>query len=325
MRIEPRPRAEDPTTAFDDRTSAGVRRMPVPGLRDAAPQKETPERLAFFAGLRAQAESRVDALSSPPLRDGVVGARLDALRDAFSGPYSVDGESIDARPMFRMSVGANETSARGHAPELRGIAARAGVNVEMIRLGQGSRRDLVKTTQLLIDAGHLPPPPGDAATRIRRMQWEWGIGVDCAGYTYLAVVAASGASPKSLGLRELGMENFRGMDGKKAFTKIPPSSARAGDVMTLDPLPPETVGHNVIVRSHTTVGSRHFMEVDSSWGAGPDGADHGGFRRDTWIYDDATKLWTSFDAHVSPPVARVSVEGPAGERFHGCYRPKVGT
>ena len=60
-------------------------------------------------------------------------------------------------------------------------------------------------------------------------------------------------------------------------------------------------------------------------GAGPDGADYGGFRRDTWTYDDATKLWTWTNNHVSPPTAEVSLDGPAGERFHGCYRPKVGT
>ncbi len=289
------------------------------------PAKETPERQAFFAGLRAQAIQRLDAPSAAPSRDAIVGARLDALRDGLSGPYTVDGASVTARPMFRMNGGANEASAREHAPELRRIAARAGVSAEMVLLGRGSARDLVKVTQALIDAGHLPPPPGDVATRIRQMQWEWGIGIDCAGYTYLAAIAASGANAKALGLREVGMENFRALDGNRAFRKIDPSSARPGDVMTLDPLPPETVGHNVIVRSLTTVGSRHFIEVDSSWGAGPYGADYGGFRRDTWIYDESTKLWTSFDPHVTPPVERTSSEGPAGERFHGGYRPKVGT
>ena len=323
MRIDHRPRPEERPVDHGDRPP--VSHAPARELRDVLPAKETPERLAFFAGLHAQAVQRLDVPTVTPSRDAIVGARLDAFRDGFSGPYVVDGTSVTARPMFRMNGGANEASARQRAPELRRIAARAGVNVEMIRLGQGSPRDLVKMTQALIDSGRLPPPPGDVATRIRRMQWEWGIGVDCAGYTYQAAVAASGASPKSLGLRPLGMESFRSLDHNRAFRKIEPSSARPGDVMTLDPLPPERVGHNVIVRSHTTAGTRHFIEVDSSWGAGPDGADYGGFRRDTWIYDESTKLWTSFDAHETPPVARTSSAGPAGERFHGCYRPKVGT
>ncbi len=287
----------------------------------APPPPETPARVAFFAGLRAQA-ARTDTVGATSTARGPE-ARLDELRDDFSGPYTVEGSTITARPMFRMNGGANEASARTHASELRRIAARIGVSPEMIRLGQGNPRDLVRVTQALIDQGHLPPPPGALDARIRRMQWTWGIGVDCAGYTYKAVVAASGASPRALGLRALGMESFRSLDRNAAFVKIAPSSARPGDVITLDPLPPETVGHNVIVRSHTTNGTRHVIEVDSSWGAGADGADYGGFRRDTWIFDASTRLWTWTDPHVSPPVARSSLLGPAGERFHGCYRPEV--
>lgn len=314
MRVEPRPRLSEsdlPTEHLGPRRS---------GEPDLGVPRETPERIAFFANL-ATAATRLDAPATSP--DAVAGARLDTLRDRFSGPYTIAGARIAAPPMFRMNGGANETSAARHAPELRRIGAQIGVSVEMIRLGQGSPDDLVKVTQALIDRDHLPPGPGDVATRIRRMQWEWGVGVDCAGYTYQAVVAASGTSARSLGLRPLGMENFRALDANRAFTKIDPSSARPGDVMTLDPMPPETVGHNVIVRSHTTAGARHFIEVDSSWGAGPDGADYGGFRRDTWIYDESTKLWTSFDAHVTPPEELVASEGPAGERFHGCYRPSA--
>lgn len=327
MRIESRTRTPDEPLDVDRRSGTDLRKA-SPERRELPPPPDTPDRLAFFTGLGMHATTAVDAAGAvrPGDRDTVVGRRLDALRDRFAGPYVVDGATVTARPMFRMNEGANERSAKAHAKELDVIAARARVNVVMVRLGQGSPRDLVKITQALIDAGKLPPPPGEVATRIRRMQWEWGIGVDCAGYTYQAAVAASGVGAGQLGLKPPGFEDFRAMgDPAKRFAKIDPTLARPGDVMTLDPQPPEKVGHNVIVRSHTTTGTLHVFEVDSSWGAGPDGADYGGFRRDTWTYDDATKLWTWTNNHVSPPTTEVSLDGPAGERFHGCYRPKVGT
>jgi hypothetical protein len=322
MRIDARPRTEEPHVDLDARPRAS----PPPARQpyEVAAPAETPERVAFFAGLRAQA-ARLDAPSAPPSRDAIVGARLDALRDAFSGPYTVEGRAVAAAPMFRMNGGFNDRAGRAQEPALRAIATSTGAHPGMSTVGRGSPRDLVRTTQALIDHGHLPPPPGDVATRIRQMQWQWGIGVDCAGYAYAAIVAASGTSPQKLGLAPIQMENFRALDGLRTFTKVPLSSARPGDVITLDPRPPETVGHNVIVRSRSVVGSRHVLEVDSSWGAGPAGAEYGGFRRDTWIFDESTKLWTSFDVHVSPPSERVSAEGPAGERLHGCYRARVGT
>lgn len=323
MRVEPRSRYEIHDTELDARGPSTT--TPARAREAALSPGDTRDRLAFFAGLHATVTARLDAPEVTPSRDAVVGARLDALRDAFSGPYVVDGTSAQARPMFRMNGGANQGSAKQHGGRLAAIAQSARVNPALISVGQGSPRELVKMTQALIDAGCLPPPPGDVDVRIRQMQWQWGIGVDCAGYTYRAALTASGADAKALGLKPLGWENFRALDGNRAFQKTAPEMARPGDIMTLDPRPPETVGHNVIVRSHTTSGTRHTIEVDSSWGAGADGADYGGFRRDTWIYDDATKLWTSFDAHVTPPVERTSSEGPCDERFHGCYRPKVGT
>src|SRR5205085_7894765 len=95
-------------------------------------------------------------LTAAETRDVNAGARLDALRDRFCGPYEVDGQSVTARPMFRMNGGANEANATAHAGELHRIAARAGVNIEMVCLGTGKPEDLVKITQALIDAGKLP-------------------------------------------------------------------------------------------------------------------------------------------------------------------------
>jgi hypothetical protein len=320
MRIEPRPRDDLSATNHDAPPLPRARMTPARELAATLPLAETPDRLAFLANLRGQAVTRLDAAATPPSRDAIVGARLDALRDAFSGPYRIGGEQVTAPPMFRMNTGANDEAAAKNQAKLHALV---GNDAGLVRIGRGTPAQLVKVTQALLDAGHLPPGPGDVATRIRAMQWQFGIGVDCAGYVYRAAEAATGAKGSTLGLKEVVNEAFRGLDGHRGFAKVSPMDARPGDVMTLDPLPPETVGHNVVVRSHAVQGQVHTLEVDSSWGAGADGADYGGFRRDTWLYDEGTKLWTSFDAHTDPPVARQFATGPCGERFHGCYRAKV--
>jgi hypothetical protein len=300
--------------------------------------------LAFYAGLRAEAAVRVDAAALP--RDAVVQRRLDALRDAFSGPYTVGGATIAARPMFRMNHGANTPSMESHRTEVDALAAKAGASGYAVRMGYASPRDLVKVTQALIDAGRLPPGP-DVERCIRAMQWEYGIGVDCAGYTNRALQAASGLGPEALGIHQPGAEAFRGLDANRHFSKIAPSHVRPGDVMTLDPAPGETWGHNVIVRARTVIddaakrgfearlgaaagrflrgpGPFHAIEVDSSWGAGADGADFGGYRRDTWIYDESTRAWGFVQPGTTPPVFTVSSDGPSNDVFHGAYRAKAG-
>lgn len=287
--------------------------------------------------------ARGTGLDAAHARDLDVGARLDAVRDAYAGPYSVDGRQVTSPPMFRINLGHNTDAMKAHAKELDRIAARAGVNGYVVRMGFGSPADLRKVTQALIDAGKLPPgPPGTEAERIRRMQWEWGIGVDCAAYTGAALTRATGRGRAALGLAPAGTEGFRGLDRNPHFRKVPPSEVRPGDVITLDAI--GDYGHNVIVRGRTTAdaptrarlsrehpelatflsssGPHHLIEVDSSWGAGADGASYGGFRRDTWIHDESTGRWAYLDRHESPERWRVSERGPAGDIFHGAYRVK---
>lgn len=306
----------------------------------------TPQHEAFYAGLRQSAQvggAAAGASASNAER------RLDAIRDGYAGPYLVDGQRIAAPAMFRMNGGANQASMERHAKELDAIAARVHVSGFKARMGIASPDEIVKITQALIEAGKLPAGPGDVATRIRAMQWEWGIGVDCANYTRNALLAATGATSKQLNVGEAGFEAFRGLDRNKSFSKISPANVRAGDVVTLDPKPPETWGHNVIVQSREVVtpalverfagqygdearrflsgtGPLHLIDVDSSWGAGPNGAAYGGVRRETWFFDESTSHWGYIDHQASPPAFRTSNDGPAEtDRFHGAYRPRVST
>jgi hypothetical protein len=291
--------------------------------------------LAFLTSVPAPPIANVGAT-----RDQAIQAKLDGVRDAFSGPYIVEGMEVTARPMFRMLR-------ERPAPMVTAVyaaAAQAGVPAYPAIVGQCTPRQLVKITQALIAAGRLPPGPADVATRIRQMQWDHGIGVDCAGYSKQAIAASALRTPE---MYQSGWESFRDLDSKRAgsFAKQSLEDARPGDLITLDPIAPEIYGHNVVVYSHTTAdasqaarlasthgpdvaaflltrGPHHVLEVDSSWGAGAEGSQHGGFRRDTWLYDASTKTWGSFDPRSTPARFEVSLRGPSGDAYHGTYRPR---
>jgi plastocyanin len=321
------------------RTGPTARRAPsAPDATAALPQPSA----RHDALLVAFAQTAAASLSEGA-RDAAVRGKLDAVRDAYAGPYRVGDQTVSARPMFRINMGHNHGAMKAHAKELDVIAARARVNGYGVRMGFAGAADLRKVTQALIDGGHLPSgPPGTEAERIRQMQWEWGIGVDCAAYTGAALTAATGKSRHAMGLAPAGMEAFRNLDKNRHFSKISPVDVRAGDVITLDAI--GDYGHNVIVRGRAvadaskqaalaqahpelsaffaSAGPHHVIEVDSSWGAGSEGAAYGGFRTDTWLYDESTKKWASFDRHVDPVAVRVSHAGPAGDIFHGAYRAK---
>ena len=318
----------------------------TPAARLAAHVERQPtssEYLAFLAnvGSVANVANVAGVANDDALRDAAIQRKLDAVRDAFSGPYVVAGAAVSARPMFRMTT---HVVSAAMARAVDTLGARAGVRAPFeSRVGQGRPQDLVKITQALIDDGRLPDGPGDLATRIRRMQWDHGIGVDCAGYSKQALAACSARAPK---MHAAGSESFRDVDGGRdgTFAKVPLAKARPGDLITLDSSEPGGWGHNVVVYSHVTAdaakkamlcgltrdsvlidflsspGPHHVFEVDSSWGAGTEGAECGGYRRDTWLYDASTKTWGSFEPGVTPPSFVTSEAGPADDAFHGAYR-----
>jgi hypothetical protein len=288
------------------------------------------------------------AAVTPPdpqaVKDALVRARMDACRDAASGPYAVGGERVVASPMFRMTP---HVIAKDVQDELRRIGLHAGLTdgqIGALKVGQGSNASLVKMTQALIDAGKMPAAPSEVAARIKTMQWSYGIGMDCAGYSKEALRAAHG---RDLGFYGAGIESFRDLDGKRSatFAKVGIAQARPGDLVTLDPSPGGTYGHNVVVYDSkiadatqraamgatygasmtaflSSPGPHRVLQVDSSWGAGTHGDLVGGYRRDTWIYDESTKHWGSFTPGTTPPELVVSKYGPADDRFHGVYRPR---
>ena len=281
---------------------------------------------------------------SHAVKDAQVRARMDGCRDKASGPYRVGDQQVAASPMFRMTP---HVIPRALVKELHAIGKQAGLTegqIGALKVGQGSSASLVKMTQALIDAGKLPSDPADLAGRIKTMQWTYGIGMDCAGYAKEALRAAHG---RELGFYGAGIESFRDLDGKRSdtFARVRIAQARPGDLITLDPSPGGTYGHNVVVYDNkladatqraalgatygasmaaflTSPGPHRVLQVDSSWGAGTEGNLVGGYRRDTWIYDESTKRWASFAPGTLPPQLVVSADGPSDDRFHAAYRPR---
>ncbi|MBX3187016.1 MAG: hypothetical protein KF819_08380 [Labilithrix sp.] len=356
-------RRRDPisTTSYEPAGDAAPATLRAPSASPDARLRQTIERApvsteygAFLAQLRSPSSVHAE-LVSPTLRssrDVAIQQRLDAFRDRFSGPYDIAGAKVVAPPMFRMNTpnSGNAAKAKAHAAELHEICARAGVASAAGPAGVGrpTPEQLVKVTQALLDAGKLPPPDEQHATladRIRGMQWEWGIGVDCAGYTQQAAADAHGAAGSAFKANLTG-DIFSGMMNDTRFTSVHITQIRPGDVIHLDSPKRGEVGHNVICRSHAQLdeatrarmfgaetgaigkaflagkGPFHTFEVDSSWGAG-NGSMHGGFRRDTWLFDESTFTWASYPAgdrslplHVDP------MTGPQDELFGGAFRPK---
>lgn len=281
--------------------------------------------------------------SSEAARDARVRARLDAVRAAFAGPYRVGGETVHAPAQFRMNGGANDAAAARH----RALGAST--------YGRpATPRELVRQTQQLIDQGALAKFPGpDLPTRIRALQWAHGIGVDCAGYTQLAALAATGATRETLGLADsAGFESLSHLRAP-AWSKVPsPAALRPGDVVVLGSTTRSQAAgdqHRVVVHDRRVVetpaqlfalvsalgpdaalhlanakGPVHVVEVDSSWGAGPDGSPEGGVRRATWAFDEGTGTW--FSRHGADGGAsgalETSTQGPYGHALEGSFRAR---
>jgi len=259
-------------------------------------------------------------------------------------------EGYNQEAAFGSSPAARKTQA-----ELDSVATALHMSgaVTSLRYGRGSPEALVKVTQALLDRDGIPREP--AATlpqRIQAVQWHYGIGLDCAGYVYGAVAAVHG-SPKALGLAQVGNENFTGLPQNPRFAKIDPASARTGDVLVLAGSgAPHDPGHNLVVYSHTLLREDakltvahgagdnadldkvlhgtdasgalpevHAYEVDSSFGAGPDGRAQGGVRRDLLVFNATTREWATVRSTDPVRITRGAV--PYDEAgLTGFFRPK---
>ena len=279
---------------------------------------------------------------SEAARTAKVQEGLDAFRDRASGPYAAEGSVVHAAPQFAMGGGFNHPLAK----DLLAVAAAAKPAslarfVGDIQVGRGTPEHVAQMTQALIDAGKLPAgTPENLVGRIHQMQWRYGVGFDCAGYTQQAVASAAGQPRSAVFPNELtGAISFARLQ------KVPFTSVRAGDLLVLDPPANEQVGHKTAVYAHTMVtaeqasaelvagGARSFQlsdfgaggpihryELDASWGAGPNGDIHGGYRRETALYNESSGMW----AWREPTSGQVRVTAlPYDHPIDGAYRPRT--
>jgi cell wall-associated NlpC family hydrolase len=318
-------------------------------------------RPSLAMGIPAGDVANVDSAATPA---PPVERRLDAFRATATPTYRLpDGTDVTVAAPFRMPArlerqltpdekkdpttlryAQQEGRVVGHKAELAAIAGKVGLGsgaLVALYHGHGTPQQVRTVTQALLDAGKLPVgdgKPASAATRVRQMMCDYGLGFDCSGYTQQAFLAAQGvtraqvgfANPTNEGLSALGPPHFQRVAA--------PEDARPGDVVVLGPPEGETVGHRAIIaerheltsgelqrlgcspadRATLAAGHVTVFAVDSSWGSGADPS-LGGVQRHTWLYDAATKRWGTVDAGAGGAV-RLSARPYADHPLEGIYR-----
>jgi hypothetical protein len=282
------------------------------------------------AAKQASAPNRAaDATVAKTDQDTAVQGRLEAFFSSAKPVYRLpEGGEVAVAVGFRMTTSAavppqptpadlryvaQETLVNRHDPELRAIAARYGVRgLDEMKVGRGAPSQIQKLTQALIDEGKLPPavPGGPSGEqRIRRMMSEYGIGLDCAGYTQQAFLAARGVTRAQAGFAPAITSEDLSRISRAHFSRVDPQDSRAGDIFAMGPPPGDSVGHRVIVVDRHDAspeelkrycgsgdgavlagGEVSVLTVDSSWGSGGD-PDKGGVGRQTWLYEATSKQW----------------------------------
>ncbi len=270
--------------------------------------------------------------------------RIDAYHRRALGPYQVDGRTLEVPAQFHMNGGFRGTkSIDASRSELLAIAQKKRLGASMVAealSGRANPEEITRLTQALIDAHKLPPgSDGELPARIRQMQWDYGIGIDCAGYAVGAFLESRGETNRArFGFKSKDDEDLTGLPKNPHFRAVDPSAARPGDLVVLASPVRNGPGHNAIVRSHDipdargiaalkakgwpdkvlTRGRVHFFEVDSSWGAGETGGAWGGVQRKVWLYNEGTKVW----AYEHPSLGPVDSDGPYGHPLTGFFRAK---
>jgi hypothetical protein len=249
-------------------------------------------------------------------------ARLDAFMQAAKPTYHIPGEGdVAVAVPFRLwsnppGYPQQEKVVQSHAHEREVIARASGIpaaQIAAIPFGRGTPESIHKLTQALIDAGKLPPPSlGETPTsRVRHMMCDWRIGLDCAGYTQQAFLAAHALTRAKAGFdADVTQEGLFNLPTNSRFSRVAPSDASSGDIIALDHPPQERFGHRVMVFEHHPMSQQEISQlrgseddrallrsgrvsvflVDSSWGAGGD-PDQGGAYRAQWVHDAASDRW----------------------------------
>jgi cell wall-associated NlpC family hydrolase len=292
--------------------------------------------------------------------------RIDQYFSDAAAKYTVGGAEASVEPFFRRSKGwappdgtASPADLEKRVRDATGRDDKAfRRSVHMCAWGRGSPEDVRIVTQALMDAGKLAEVleqknelsddefrekhgvsrPLTAQQQINLLQWEFGIGIDCAGYVQQAFLDAHGGTRESYGFDPIGEENLYDLEGNPAFDReLTPVHAQPGDLIVLKPPAEDEAGHTLLVRdgreiawteSQTLDGVEtfaqptdtvHLIEVQASWGAGEGDLEKGGVQQRTFLFNETTGQWADVhDGQVSP-----QADGPyGGHPVESIYHPK---
>jgi hypothetical protein len=270
---------------------------------------------------------------------------------SIKGPYQTPDGTQWVSPPFVMSVPFDrsaEETIQQHAPLVELARQRAGLSpadVSAIESGRGTPDQIRTLTQALIDMSGHPEGGGPwTPLKIRALMLECGVGIDCAGFTQQAYLAARGQTRAQAGFGPLANESLSHL-GQRGFTRVSGiESVRSGDIMALGPRGPNEYGHRGIVyETHQATSNEltqlylsgvdaqdfaktipiYVLEVDSSWGASGR-ADYGGVQRQTLLYSGLTGQWARLVpaslAEPDPKPVFALTTGPYNHPLEGFYR-----
>ncbi|MCI0415901.1 hypothetical protein L0222_24255 [bacterium] len=225
-------------------------------------------------------------------------------------------------------------------PELRtaiGAVAYGRATADQIKMVTDG---LLKSGQFKV-AKAMHPGLSDAET-IRMMQWDHGVGIDCAGYVQQAFMKVHGGGRGTFGFKTFGNEDLSSLKGNPNFTQVKPVDIKPGDLIILDPPHRGEVGHTVLVRDRHLASADelkkfqdpnsfaksgdpvHVVQVDASWSAGEDGLLSGGVQSRIWLYNEKTGKWADVmpDGKGGFTVLTSDRNGPYNHPMNGIFRPK---
>lgn len=298
-----------------------------------------------------------------PAADAGVQSRIDEYLDHVAAEYTLPGGGkVRARPHFRINGGHSgpdncradrrldtrskktecikefiKQAIRAHDRKLHTVGM--GWAIHFAAYGRGSAEGIRQITQALIDAGKLDdvkkkyPSASTDVDAVRMLQWEFGYGMDCAGYVQLAFLFAwegarndSAALREKYGFRSLGNENLYSLASNNKFKKVKYHEAEPGDLLILNAPQGDDAGHTVLVRGRAPApkglgDNVHILEVDASWGAGPSGnPSTGGVHRRKFAYNADTGKWG--DVQADGGVVWNEIGPYKNHPVQGMYRPR---
>lgn len=306
------------------------------------------------------------AAAKKPTKGEVTQGKIDAYFDKSKTSYTLpDGSTVRALPHFRMNEGDDgakyqETLTRKLNPKDAAMK-RA---IHMVAYGRASPDEIKKVTQALIDKGGVEETkllwskeaveqispntkfPLSDADAVRLMQWDNGVGVDCAGYVQQEFLAVHGGARADWGFdARIGDENLASLKGNKHFQNVKPADAQVGDLMILDKPPGERVGHTVMVQDvHAMTDAERakfpgieklakkgepvrVFVVEASFGSGGQGDPaRGGVQRRVFLLNEATGQWgdmrRDWSTKSDPKVVLSNNSGPYDHPMNGIFHPK---